>query len=121
MVPQLTPMAICFFCSGVRYDAPPRRCAHDLRNASDDDIAFDESEQQYVDFTRQVFAAGDDEDADFDESAVQLSMTLVFGPATGDEPSSNQWIENPYKIVRDIETFRNVPFVQRLLGARCHD
>ena len=89
----------------------------DLRNASDDDIAFDESEQQYVDFTRQVFAAGDDEDADFDESAVQLSMTLVFGPATGDEPSSNQWIENPDKIVRDIETFRNVPFVQRLLGA----
>jgi len=47
----------------------------DLRSASDEDIAFEASEQQYIDLTRQVFAAGDDEDADFDDSAVHLSTT----------------------------------------------
>ncbi len=89
----------------------------DLRNASDDDIAFDECERQYIDFTRQVFAAGDDEDAGFDESAVQLSITLVYDQATGGEPSSNQWIENPRRIDSVTTKFRNDPFVHGLLAA----
>ncbi|WP_164104405.1 hypothetical protein [Candidatus Laterigemmans baculatus] len=89
----------------------------DLRNASADDIAFEQSERQYIDFTRQVFAAAEDEDADFDDSAVQLSMTLVYGQATGDEVSSNQWIENPRRIDNAITKFRDDPFVQRLMAA----
>ncbi len=90
----------------------------DLRNASDDDIAFEESEQQYIDITRQVFAAGDDEDADFDDLAVHLSINLVYGPASGNEPLADQWIGNPDAIEREIKKFRSVPFVQRLLGVK---
>jgi hypothetical protein len=89
----------------------------DLRNASDDDLRFDETERKYLDFTRQVFA-GDEEDAEFDDSAIQLSMTLTYGPATGDEPSSNQWIHQPKGIDRGIKRLRAVPFVAGLWGLR---
>jgi hypothetical protein len=88
----------------------------DLRNASDAEIAFEKLERQYIDFTRQVFVAGDDEDVDFDDSAVQLSITLVYGLATGDEPSSNQWIANPRRIDSEIAKFTIYPFVQKLFA-----
>lgn len=89
----------------------------DLRNASDEDMAFEEYQRQYIDFTRQILVVGDDEATDFDESAVQLSITLVYGQATGNEPSSNQWIENPRRIDSVITQFRKDPFVHRLLAA----
>ena len=88
----------------------------DLRNASDDDLRYQETERKYLDFTRQIFAEGDDEDADFDDSAIQLSMTLAYGPATGDEPSSNQWVHEPKGIDRGIKKLREVPFVASLWG-----
>ena len=59
--------------------------------------------------------AGEDEDTDFDDSAVQLSMMLVYEQATGDEPSSNCWIENPRRIDNAITKYRDDPFVRRLL------
>ncbi len=88
----------------------------DLRNASDDNLRFDGTERKYLDFTRQVFAEGDDEDAEFDDSAIQLSMTLAYGPATGDESSSNQWVHQPKGIDRGIKKLRAVPFVAGLWG-----
>ncbi len=88
----------------------------DLRNASDDDLKFDETERKYLDFTRQIFAGGDDEDADFDDSAIQLSITLAYGPATGDEPSSNQWVHQPKGLDRAIKKLRALPFAVGLWG-----
>lgn len=88
----------------------------DCRTAADDDAAFEDSKRQYIDFTRQVFAAGDDDDAEFDDLAVQLSLTLVYGPATGNEPSSNQWIGDLRRIDREIAKFTSDPFVQSLLA-----
>ncbi len=85
----------------------------DLRDTLDDNIAFEESERQYINLTRQVFVTREDDE--FDNSGIHLSISLVYGPARGDEPSSNQWIDNPEKLKSDIETFRNVPFVKELL------
>jgi hypothetical protein len=90
----------------------------DLRNASDNDISFEKTEQKFLDITRQIFAVGDDEVEDFDESAIQLSMTLFYGPALDDDPSSHKWIEEPNGIERGIKAFKSVPFVQQLLDIK---
>ena len=66
--------------------------------------------------TRQVFASGGDEDADFDYSAVQMSFTLAFAPANGDEPSSNLWIHTPDDIAEGVNEFVAVPFVKTLIN-----
>jgi hypothetical protein len=87
----------------------------DLRKLRDNDLKFADQEQKYLDFTRQVFAAGEDEEADFDDSAVQMSITLGFGTADGSEPSSNQWIHTPDDIASGKERFASTPFVQSLL------
>ena len=88
----------------------------DLRKRGDDDLKFADHELQYLDFTRQVFAAGEDEEAEFDDSAVQMSITLGFGPADGKEPSSNQWIHTPDDIDSGKMGFVDTPFVQSLLS-----
>src|SRR5215207_2145950 len=41
----------------------------DLRPLRDDEVGFADPKLQFLDFTRQVFAAGDDEDEEFDDSA----------------------------------------------------
>jgi hypothetical protein len=90
----------------------------DLRNLSDDDLAFADQESQYLDFTRQVFVAGeDDEEEEFDDAAVQMSIMLAFEPADGNEPSSNQWISSPDEIENGIKTFVHEPYVRSLLSA----
>jgi hypothetical protein len=87
-----------------------------LRGLGDDDLNFAEQDLQYLDFTRQVFAAGDDEDADFDDSAVHMSILLGFARADGSEPMSNQWIETPDDIAQGTKAFLAVAFVQSLIG-----
>lgn len=89
----------------------------DLRNRGDEDLKFVEQEVQYLDFTRQVFTAGDDEEADFDDSAVQMSITLGYGPADGDEPGSNHWIHTPDDIDSGKAEFVGTPFVKSLISA----
>jgi hypothetical protein len=85
----------------------------DFRGGGGPNYALSETAQAYLGFTRQVFAAGDDEETEFDDEAVQMRITLVFGPATGDEPSSNLWITAPDEatITEGITRWRAVPFV----------
>jgi hypothetical protein len=52
----------------------------DLRGRGDNDFTFAAQEVHYLDFTRQVFVAGEDEEAEFDAVAVQMSITLGFQP-----------------------------------------
>ncbi|WP_339910683.1 hypothetical protein [Symmachiella dynata] len=87
----------------------------DIRNTTEVEIRFEDFETRYIDFTRQIFAAVSD-DAEFDDSAIQLSLTLIYGPASGDEPSSNIWISEPDQLVEKISEFRQEPFVEQLLG-----
>ena len=86
----------------------------DLRGVLDEDIDFEESEHRYIDFTRQVFLTTEGEDSEFDDAAVQMSLTLLFGAATGDELLSNLWIEDLDSINSQSKAFRNEPFVQGL-------
>ncbi len=88
----------------------------DLRRLADKDLRFAEQELQYLDVTRQVFAAGEDEDAEFDDSAVQMSISLGFGPADGSEPMSNLWIHTPQEIASVVKKYANTPFVLSLLN-----
>jgi hypothetical protein len=92
----------------------------DLRGLGDDDLRFSDREVKYLDFTRQVFAAGDDEDAEFDDLAVQMGITLGFAPADGSETGSNQWISTPEDIDPGTRAFLDVPFVKALISAPAH-
>ena len=88
----------------------------DLRELGDDDLKFADQEVKYLDFTRQVSATSDDEDAEFDDAAVQMSITLGFAPADGSEPGSNQWINTPDDLDAGKRHFLDVPFVQSLIA-----
>jgi len=88
----------------------------DLRGFGDDELKFSDQELKYLGFTRQVFAADEDEDAEFDDAAVQMSITLGFAPADGSEAGSNQWINTPDDIEGGKREFLAVPFVQSLIG-----
>jgi hypothetical protein len=88
----------------------------DLRKRGDDNLMFAAQELRYLDFTRQVFVAGEDEEAQFDDVAVQMSITLGFQPADGTEPISNLWIETPDEIDKKVMEFREIPFVQAHLS-----
>lgn len=88
----------------------------DLRDLGDEDLKFSDQEVKYLDFTRQVFATGDDENAEFDDAAVQMSITLGFAPADVSEGGSNQWINTPDDIDAGIRDFLGVPFVQSLIA-----
>ena len=90
----------------------------DLRDSSDFKITFEEKESQYLDFTRQIFAESEDEDAEFDDSAVQLGLTVIYQKANGDEPSSNLWIDTPEQINNEIKRYRENAYVQSLLDVK---
>jgi len=87
----------------------------DLRQVRDGDLKFADQEVRYLDFTRQVFAHGENEGDDFDDSAVQMSITLGFDVADGDEPSSNLWVDTPEGIDKGKEDLCTIPFVHSLL------
>ena len=89
----------------------------DLRDLGDDDVTFADADVQYLDFTRQVFIESDVEDEDFDDGAVQMSVTLGFSPADGSEPNSNQWINSPDEVESGRRLFLGQPFVQSLIDA----
>jgi hypothetical protein len=85
----------------------------DLRELGDETLNFGEHDVPYLDFTRQVCATNDDEE--FDDVAVQMSVTLCHELANGAEPGSNLWINTPADIDSKENEFRSVPFVKSLL------
>lgn len=76
---------------------------------------YEESERKYLDFTRQVYLSGKNDD--FDGSAIQMSMTLIYEQALGDEPSSNQWFKNPSNFALELQQYKAVPFVHSLFNS----
>ncbi len=89
----------------------------DLRK-SPDDVDFDDTEYTYLDITRQVLAVGDDGDPDFDESAVQLSISLFYEAPEGKVKGANLWISQPDDLTKSLAEFKAVPFVSQHLGAK---
>ncbi len=88
----------------------------DFRRSENADYEFDGLEAQYLDFTRQVFVAGADDDEDFDESAIQMSITLIYGPADGKEQSGNVWIASPPRVDHDLKKHAAAPLVAQLIN-----
>lgn len=89
----------------------------DLRDMTDDDLQFDEQESRYLDFTRQVMV-NNEEETDFDDSAIQLSITFVFEKADGNEKSGNLWIPGPKEMEAGLQKFKATPFVVELLAKK---
>jgi hypothetical protein len=87
----------------------------DLRESDDGELQFDPADLLFLDFTRQVFT-GDDED-DFDDLAIQMGLTLVYGPANPKTESGNLWIRPPKRIDWDLKKHAAQPLVAELLNA----
>ncbi len=69
---------------------------------------------RYLSFTRQVWPTSDDPDAEFDDDAVTMTISLGIEPADGAETSSDLWISTPDDINQGAEDFLN-PYVQSLI------
>lgn len=89
----------------------------DMREISDEKIKFSDSKFQYLNFTRQVFANYGNKEIEFDDVAIQMSITLCFEQTTEREDSEGFWIESPSDIERGEERFRSTPFVNMLMKA----
>src|SRR4051812_18574000 len=87
----------------------------DLRGIGDGKLKYGRREVKYLDFRRQVFPSGGDEDVEFDDEAVQMSIMLGFGPADGGEVGANRWIHTPDEIDEGKGAFLEAPFVKALL------
>ena len=91
----------------------------DLRNLDDDEFEFDSTELLYLNFTRQVFVSSDEENDDgddFDDDAIQMSLTLVYGPATRKTKSDNLWLSSPEDMDADLQAHATSPVVASLLN-----
>jgi len=81
----------------------------DLRKFPDN-LVFSTEEYKILDFTRQVFAP-EREDEEFDDIAIQMSIQLIYGLSTGDEPNSNIWIENLKEVNQKKISYFETQFV----------
>jgi hypothetical protein len=87
----------------------------DLRGIGDEEIKYSNSRFQYLNFTRQVFPSGGNKDVEFDEVAIQMSITLCYGSTVEKENSDGLWIETPTDLEYGEERFRSIPFVNMLM------
>jgi hypothetical protein len=84
----------------------------DLRRFDNIDMTFFEpASYRYIDLTRQVFAPTDRE-AEFDDEAVQMSISLLYEPGSDNQRGSNIWIPTPANIESGLQKFHSVPFVK---------
>ena len=86
----------------------------DMRHRTGEQWQYAQVRHRYLDFTRQVNPATDNEDEEFDDVSVQMSITLAFEPADESEPSGNTWIGTPEQIDDGTRAFM-IPFVIDLL------
>jgi hypothetical protein len=87
----------------------------DMRGIDDGKIKFSDSKFQYMSFTRQVFANHVNKGVEFDDVAIQMSITLCYETTAEKEKSDSLWIETPDDIERGEEKFRSTPFVNLLM------
>jgi hypothetical protein len=86
----------------------------DLRPLTDHELQFDDVESKFLEFTRQVFAPGDDDEAEFDDLAIHMSIILLYGQAAGQEQHGNTWI-TLQRMDDDMKEFMSKPFISELL------
>jgi hypothetical protein len=87
-----------------------------IENGSKPKVEFDCKDLAYLDVTRQVLAAGEDESEELDDSAIQMSLTLIYGPGGHEKESGNLWISLLSRMNQDLKQFvGNNPFVMSML------
>jgi hypothetical protein len=86
----------------------------DLRPLTDDDLEFDHVESKFLEFTPQIFAPGDDDEAEFDDMAIHMSVILLYGPATVPEEGGQLSIVLN-QVDHNVQEFVAQPFVSQLL------
>ena len=72
--------------------------------------------RRYLDVTRQIVPTGGSPDVEFDDVALQMSLTLVYEAADGSETNHNLWVETPDGLASALVTLRETPFVAGLLS-----
>ena len=87
----------------------------DLRGIGNEGLKFSSSRFQYLNFTRQVFPSDSDNDVEFDDAAIQMSITLYYDPTTEKENSNSLWIKTPNDLENGEEIVRSIPFVNMLM------
>jgi hypothetical protein len=87
----------------------------DIRGFADTDLRFASAQFRYLNLTRQVNVATGDED-EFDDSAVQMSVSLLYEQVDGREPGGNLWIAAPQEVDERLREFEAVPFVAARLS-----
>lgn len=91
------------------------RAPTDLRLVDDGEVQVDSRERRYLNVTRQIVPTSDGADAEFDDVAIQLSLTLVYEEADGSERDANRWVHTPADLDAVLADFRQEPFVAALL------
>jgi hypothetical protein len=92
------------------------RAPTDLRRIEDGELQVEPRERRYLNVTRQIVPTGDEADAEFDDVAIQLSLTLVYEEADGAERDANRWVHSPTDLEAVLTEFRQEPFVAALLA-----
>lgn len=86
----------------------------DMRGEGSVAPQFSQARHRCLGFTRQVFPLSENEQNEFDGSAVTMCVYLAYELADGSEPSGNTWIESPENLDAELGNFMN-PYVTQLL------
>jgi hypothetical protein len=85
----------------------------DLRQFRQYDMNFwDSTNYLFIDLTRQVFARDAGADIEFDDAAVQMSITLCYEPGVPEQRGCDIWVPTPDDLASCLAKFRAVPFVK---------
>jgi hypothetical protein len=92
------------------------RAPTDLRLVEDGELQLEATERRYLNVTRQLIPTGAGAEAEFDDVAIQLSLTLVYEEADGSERDANRWVHSPTDLDAILTEFRQEAFVAALLA-----
>jgi hypothetical protein len=83
----------------------------DIRRFTDDQLKFDHIDSPFVEFSRLVFAPGDDSEAEFDDLVIHMSIILLYGPADREDRYGDLRISSPDQLRRGVHSFLSEPFL----------
>lgn len=86
----------------------------DFRVASGD-FKFEDSKRLYLDFTRQVMVEPEGVDVEFDDVAIQMSLTLFYQEDVEEVKLGNMWIYSPELVEQEKVKYVEHEFVRSLL------
>jgi hypothetical protein len=80
-------------------------------------LNYTKSKFEYLGFVRQLFSVQNEEQIDFEDVAIHLSIRLHYGPMVEKE-LSHLWIDTPDNVDEKVKDFKANPFVKKLINAQ---